>query len=296
VIDIEPCQPLIGAEIKGVDLRNPLDQEAADAIRSAILKYQVIVFRDQPIAIEQHKQFARIFAKNPNSPFTLQENQAQPIADHPEILNLVADGVNKVAADVWHTDECFRRLPSVISVLRSRVVPSIGGDTVFASAVAAYKYLPNAIKDTIRNLRALNSPAYLFSGADQSQVNVIDPDKFKKNLADFPPMSQPVVRIHPETGQPAIFVNHAYTGLIEGMSVGESKELLTYLCNQVSRPEYQFRMKWTRDAVVVWDNRAVQHYAVADYSEPRHMQRLLIAGIEPAFGFPEQDRVTQLAS
>lgn len=286
-ITATPCQPNIGAEIGGVDLSKPITEDIADAIRSALLKYQVIVLRDQHITREQHKDFARIFVKNTESPFTIPRNQANPIPDYPEILNLMADGIKKTAADVWHSDECFRVWPAVVSVLRGRVVPSLGGDTVFSSAVAAYENLPDDVKQKIRDLKALNSPLYLFANASQAQLNTAGPQGFAKQVSEFPPLAQPIVRIHPETKKPVLYVNKGYSGVIVGMEGEEGSKLLAYLCDQAVKPDYQFRVRWKVDTIVVWDNRSVQHYAVADYSEPRVMERFLVAGNEPAYGFSD---------
>ncbi len=281
-----PCQPLIGAEISGVDLRQPIGEATAEAIRQALWRYGVIVFRDQPLTREQHYDFANIFVRNRERPFAVQPNQATPVADYPELVRLVADGVRKVAADIWHSDESYRPWPSTVSVLRGCVMPSIGGDTVFASNAAAYRYLPDEVKTQIQDLDALHAPAFLYAKGSQSQRNTLDPAKFEKHLADAPPVAQPMVIAHPETGEPVLFVNYGYTGRIVGMEEIESEKLLSYLHDRAIKPDYQFRLRWTPDTVVVWDNLQVQHYATADYDEPRIVERLLVAGHQPVRRFP----------
>jgi len=290
-LTITPCQPLIGAEIGGVDLTKPIPPDVADALRAASLKYQVIVLRDQNVTREQHLDFARLFVRNHERPFVISEVQANPIANFPEIFTVAADGVKKNAVDSWHTDGSIMAVPPSVSILRSRVLPSFGGDTVFSSAVAAYERLPDEIKAKIRNLKAMHGLEYSF----KKIADFANADKLKKYMAKNPPVAHPVVRIHPETRKPVLFVSPHYTGTILGMDARESSELLTYLFSEITRPDYQMRVRWTLNAIVVWDNRSVLHYAVYDYNEPRLMERVTITGDAPPIGLSalehEEDRV-----
>lgn len=270
-------QPFIGAEIGGVDLTRPLESGTVDALRQALLDHQVIVLRDQDISREQHRDFAAIFSRKTEDVFTYQVNQAHPVPGFPEILSVFADGIKKTAADVWHTDESFRPIPPGVSVLRSRVLPSIGGDTVFSSAVQAYAGLPDDIKEKIRGLKALHGPVYAYMRRG-SGSSFADPDKVKKQHEDNPPYAHPVVRVHPETGRPVLYINEGYTGPILGLDEDEANELSRYLFDQFKKPDYQMRVKWTPNTIVVWDNRSVQHYAVFDYDEPRQLERITVAG------------------
>jgi alpha-ketoglutarate-dependent taurine dioxygenase len=285
---ITQCQPRIGAEISGVDLTRPFNEDTVASLRSALLTYQVIVLRDQHVSREQHREFARIFADNKVDSFIITPKQNDPIPEHPEILNILADGKTPSGVDQWHSDECFKLLPATVSVLRGRVVPSLGGDTVFASALAAYADLPEKIKQRIANLRALNSPKFFYAQATEAQLNMVSPDpKKRREILEKHSENavwQPVVRIHPETGLPALYVNRGYSGVIDGLEEEESRSLLAYLCDHVIKPEYQFRLRWQADTIVVWDNRSVQHYAVADYCEPRAVERITVAGHRPAYG------------
>jgi taurine dioxygenase len=289
LIVITPCQPLIGAEIGGVDLTRPIAADVADALRAALLKYQVIVLRDQDVTRDQHLEFARVFVRDHEHPFNCQENQARPVPGYPEILNVFADGVTKTAIDIWHSDESFREFPSAISILRSRVTPALGGDTVFSSAVAAYDRLPDDVKQKIRYLKALHGPEYANKRKD---VGLADPAKRSQQALDNPPRAQPVVRIHPETGLPALFVNRGYGGPIVGMENEKGEALLTYLYEQFTKPDYQMRLRWTPNTIVAWDNRSVQHYAVYDYHEPRIMERVTVAGDAAAIGFADLERLS----
>jgi alpha-ketoglutarate-dependent taurine dioxygenase len=275
------CQPLIGAEVTGVDLTKPIDAETADAIRMASAEYQVLVFRDQDISREQHKALASLWAVPVETPFLIQKAQANPIPEHPEIFNLMADGVKKAAADVWHTDESFQPHPPTVSILRAKVVPSLGGDTIFSSGVAAYARLPDDVKAKIRGLKALHGPE--FQTPENGSLG--DPDRVRQRILENPAVAQPVVRLHPVNNRPVLFMNYNYTGPIVGMEDREGLEFRRYLVEQFMKPDYQMRVKWRPHTIVVWDNASVQHYAVYDYNEPRYMERILVAGDKPAIGY-----------
>jgi alpha-ketoglutarate-dependent taurine dioxygenase len=281
-LKVTPCQPFIGAEISGVDLTQPLAPHVANALRAASLEYQVIVLRNQNITRKQHIEFARLFARNSVQPFVIPEMQSKPIPGFPEILNVAADGVKKTAVDSWHTDESIRKVTPSVSILRAMVLPSFGGDTLFSSAVAAYQRLPGEIKARIRNLKALHGFQYSL----KKSAGSLDMERARKFMAENPPVAHPVVRIHPETKKPLLYVSPHYTGEIVGMQQKEGEELLAYLFGEVTRPDYQMRVRWELGTIVVWDNRSVLHYAVHDYNEPRVMERVTVSGDAPV-GFPD---------
>ena len=285
-ITITPCQPTIGAEIGGVDLTRPVPPEVADALRAAILKYQVIVLRDQDITREQHLDFARIFARNKAKPFGYLANHVHPIEGFPEILRVFADGKSKSAIDVWHSDDSAQLIPADLSILRSKIVPSLGGDTVFSSCVAAYAGLPDEVKQRIRYFRAWHGSGYHLKSNAHSQKALFDEAKKAKQKAK-PDIAQPVVRIHPETGKPVLYVSEGISGSIVGLEPEEDSRLRAFLYDQIKKPDYQMRVRWTPNAIAVWDNRSTQHYAIGDYNEPREMERVTVAGLEPCIGFSD---------
>jgi taurine dioxygenase len=290
-IRITPCQPCLGAEISGVDLTRPIPPEAADALRAAILKYQVIVLRNQDITRQQHLEFGRLFARNQAKPFGYLANHASPVEGFPEILRVLGDGKTKTGVDVWHTDDSRMVVPADLSILRSRVVPSLGGDTVFSSCVAAYAGLPDEVKQQIRYLKAWHGSGYSRSRNAHSHRALFN--EANRSSDQRPDVAQPLVRIHPETGKPVLYF-HEIAGAIIGLTPEEDERLRTFLIDQIKKPEYQMRVRWTANAITVWDNRAVLHYAVADYSEPREMERITVAGIEPCVGFAELEADPEL--
>ncbi len=274
------CQPLIGAEVTGVDLTQPISTDLAEELRAGVSEYQVLVFRDQDISRERHRDLGNIWARDAENPFLIQKAQANPLPGFPEIYHVAADGVVKSAADVWHTDESFHTCPPTVSILRSRVLPSLGGDTIFSSAVAAYDRLPDELKEKLRYAKALHGPIF------QNTFSVVaNEEMLRKRIEDNPPVAHPVFRIHPVNQRPCLFVNFNYTGPIVGMEDEEGLKVRDYLTDLFKKPDYQMRHKWSPNTIVIWDNCQVQHYAVYDYNEPRAMERILVKGIEPTYGF-----------
>ena len=270
---VAPLTPQIGAEIRGIDLGEPLDDETIADIRSALLTYKVVFFRDQAISEDQHIAFARRFGELEVHPITPKD---QP---HPEIFHLKTNEVtrpgSKVGADLWHSDVTWRAEPSLGSILRARIMPEVGGDTMFADMVAAYEGLSPALKDWICTLTAVHDGSVFATLQGKSKESFWE---------QFPLQRHPVVRTHPETGERALYVNCAFTTHIEGLSDKESAWLLDHLYAQASRPEYQVRFRWQANSIAFWDNRSCQHYAVADYYPAmRAMERVTVIGDKPFF-------------
>ena len=269
LFSVRRLQPSLGAEINDVDLRQPLTRALRDAIYSALLQYKVIFFRDQDIDREQHVAFSRAFGE-------LEVNDLIPNADHPEIRQLKVDGKSKSSeTDIWHTDNGWRPVPPCASVLRAYTLPSLGGDTLFANAVAAYEGLDDETKARIENLHAVQTALH------PSKINNIHPRALEKLRTCAPPVIYPVVRIHPDTSERILFVNERYTDHIVGLDRSESDALLRHLTDQIKRPEYQVRFNWRVHSIAMWDNRSTQHYGVNDYDEPRHLERVTVIGTAP---------------
>ena len=270
LFDITPLQPSLGAEIAGIELSRPLDPAARDALWAALLTYKVLFFRDQAMTREEHIAFGAQFGD-------LEVHPAFALPDYPQILPLISSemaGKYDVNTDSnWHADTTFRAAPSAASMLRALVSPSLGGDTVFANAVEAYERLPEDVKARIDGLAAVHDASPF--------LPAIPPERHAQFHAEHPPVEHPVVRVHPETGEKAIYVNTIFTRRILGVSEEESAELLRILHDQIKRPEFQVRWSWKPDSVAFWDNRATQHYAVNDYGELRHMERVTIIGDRP---------------
>jgi len=266
---IEPLTPFIGAEITGVDLRE-VTQEQVTRIRAALLKHQVVFFRDQTLNQEEHIRFARQFGE-------LEIHPATPKGqNNPEVLHIAHGPESKGRENMWHSDVTWREKPSLGSILKAVEVPAVGGDTLFANMVEAYERLPGDIKDKIAGKIAVHDIARVFAG----RLN-----KTAEQLREtYPVMEHPILRTHPETGANVLYVNNAFTSHIKGMDEDESKELLQALYRTALNPELQCRFRWKAGSLAFWDNRACQHFASSDYfPQVRKMERVTIAGDRPYF-------------
>ena len=277
-LSVAPCGPVLGAEVAGLRIGGSIDADAAAALRALLLRHKVLFFRDLDLDHEQHLALARVWGDLEGHPVI------KHVPGYPEILDIrgsegrVEDNAGNhrfQTLDKWHADVTFRAAPSMGAVLRAREIPEIGGDTLWADAAAVYAGLPDAVKTRIESLTATHD--LLFDFGDR-----VAPERRAAIAAEFPPQHHPIVRMHPETGERVLFVNASFTSHIDGMDETESAELLAYLLDRFKVPEYQVRFRWTQNAVVVWDNRATQHYPVADYwPARRRMERVTIRGDVP---------------
>lgn len=269
-ITVEPLTPTIGAEIHGVRMGGDVPDEQVAEIRRALLEWKVVFFRDQDVSVAEHVAFGRLFGELEVHPFTPNRK------DHPEVVVIQHGGENPQGGEnVWHSDVTWRQEPSLGSILRARIVPPLGGDTLFADMYAAYEGLGDDVRRRIDGRRAGHSFEHNFGRA-------MSEEQRQAFLEQFPPPTHPVVRTHPETGRKGLYVNAAFTTHIEGLEAEESAKLLRYLYRQATKPEYQCRFRWRLDSVAFWDNRAAQHYAALDYlPHTRRVERVTIAGDRP---------------
>ena len=271
--EIRPLTPTIGAEIFGVDLRQPLDVATLKEMRAALLAWKVLFFRDQDITTEQHLDFARNFGALEVHPFAPQK------PGYPEVLAITHDRERPGKENTWHSDVTWRLEPSLGSILRSLEIPAVGGDTLFADMYAAYDGLSDAVKARIEGRTAIHDFAHFRAGLRKRGKSEAEIEEYNKA---YPPAEHPVVRTHPETGRKGIYVNAAFTQYIVGMERAESDALLKHLYAQAAIPEYQCRFRWGVNSIAFWDNRASQHYAVSDYwPAVRRMERVTIIGDKP---------------
>lgn len=274
-INVAPTGPLLGAEISGVDLRQPLGPGQVAAIRAALLRHKVLFFRDQDISHEDHVRFGRYFGALEGHPVTA------TVPGFQEILFIEAADGMKVSdktfpiarpANKWHTDVTFREKPSMAGILRMRKMPAYGGDTIFADTAAIYSDLPPDVKTKIDTLDSEHDII-------RSYGYRVTPENAEDLRRAYPPMKHPVVRRHPETGEKHLFVNHVFTSRILGLPDAEASALLVYLLDRVKAPEYQMRFRWSENAIAFWDNRATQHYGVLDYwPHERIVERVTVLG------------------
>lgn len=272
-LTLTPLTPTIGAEVGGVDLRQPLEAGQVTAIRQALLDWKVLFFRDQDITTDQHLAFARNFGGLEVHPFAPQK------PDYPEVLAITHNRESRGKENVWHSDVTWREKPSLGSILRAIEIPPLGGDTLFADMYAAYDGLSDETKAKIEGAYAVHDFAHFRKLMVKQGKTPEEVEAFNKL---YPMMEHPVVRTHPETGRKAIYVNVAFTQHIVGMDKAESDVLLKHLYAQAAIPEYQCRFRWQPHSIAFWDNRASQHYAASDYwPAVRRMERVTILGDRP---------------
>jgi taurine dioxygenase len=266
---IKPVTPILGAEIEGVDL----ERQSADDLRSiadALTEHQVIFFRDQDISVEAQMALGAHFGSliaHPNDP---------GLEAHLEVMIIHADESSKrVAGESWHSDVSCEEEPPMGSILRIHTLPATGGDTLFASAFAAYDALSEPMKAFIGGLQAVHDGAPYYRSVNQ-RIGRDDGGR------TYPRAVHPVVRTHPVSGRKALFVNRMFTTEIEGLAPSESRALLNFLWEHIERPQFQCRFRWQKNSIAFWDNRCVQHQAIWDYwPEPRSGHRVTVKGDRP---------------
>jgi taurine dioxygenase len=248
-ITVIPSTPHIGAEITNIDLTKPMTNRQVEEVYGALLKHQVIFFRDQPINFDQHVAFARQFGAL-HVHVGGKGTASQMIDGHPEVRRQHFDEKSKrVSGEVWHTDQSCADIPPMASILRQEIVPPDGGgDTLFASMYAAYEALSPRMKTYLDGLTALHDGALAFNSGHK-----------------YPTAVHPVIAKHPDTGKKLIYVNKGFTSHIVDMPRDESDAILGFLFEHMARPHWQVRFRWTANSIAFWDNRCTQHFAVWDY-------------------------------
>lgn len=273
MIAVEPVTSMIGAVVTGVDLTRRLGCADLDTIRGALHEHGVIFFRDQDITPDQQIAFARQFGEISLPPMT------PGASSRPELMILDQVSPKGEGADNWHSDNTFMSEPPLGSVLKAVQLPSVGGDTCFASAAAAYDALSSPMRRLVDGLQASHDITKPMRRAIAS--GIFDEQKLEQLQEKWPPVEHPIARTHPVTGRKALYVNGNSTTHIVGLSDRENDLLLPFLNDHIRSPEFQCRFQWETNSIAFWDNRTVQHYAIPDYNERRVMHRVTIAGDKP---------------
>lgn len=271
-ITVKPTAGVIGAEISDVDLTVPLTKQVLQEIERALLQYEVIFFRDQDITPEDHLRLGQAFG-------TLSRHKVLPHLDgYPDIVVLDSTGPN-APVEEWHTDVTFETCPPLGAILHCKIAPSQGGDTLWTSMTAAYEGLSTPLKTMCDDLYAEHS---FTQGFRHTLAKPGAYEKYRDTIANYPPVTHPVVRVHPVKGTKSLFVNGLFTSKIVGMSELESKHILELLYQHITTPEYTVRLRWRKNTIAFWDNRCTQHRPINDfYPAHRRMQRVVINGDKP---------------
>ena len=277
-LEIEPYTPNIGAIIHNLDLAKIEDEATKNELRKALVDFQVLFFRKQDLSPQQHIAFARIFGDPDKAKAFFPRHKEESVI---EVLEAKPAG-HTYGTDQWHTDITFSANPPTGTVLYSRIIPPSGGDTLWASGTAVYDSLPQHLQAYLETLEATHSfehsgwPNY-FAQLENGQ------ELHRQARADHLPVVHPVIRKHPITGKKIVYVNPNFTDRIKGLSRQQSDALLAFLFAQFQRPEFQARLRWEKDTVAIWDNRATQHYAANDYGSSHRLLHRVTFGEDKAF-------------
>jgi taurine dioxygenase len=297
VISVRRTGRHLGAEIAGVDLSQPLDDDTFAAVADAFFEHQVVVFRGQQLTPAQQIAFTRRFGELEHH-----VRKEHRLDGHPEILVVsnvldargVAIGVQD-AGRFWHSDLSYKQTPSLLSALYALEVPVkdgvVLGSTSFASTIAAYEALPEREQRRLRGLKNVHSYRYYRAKNVEAQKKeharglsaVQEHALSEEQLRSVPDVEVPIVRTHPVTGRKGLFINEAHTSHIVGLPEQEASALLAELCAHIIRPEFRHEHSWRAGDLLMWDNAAVQHKANFDYALPlrRLMHRTTVRGSVP---------------
>ena len=274
-LTLAPLSPALGAVVSGIDLRQPLDDAQQQAIEQALLAHQVLFFRDQPLTPQQQAAFAARFGDLHIHPIYPSVPEQREVI----VLDTAVTDVRDNA--IWHTDVTFLESPALGAVLAAKQLPPYGGDTLWASGIAAFEALSKPLQRLLDGLTATHDISKSFP---QERFGATDADlaRLEEARKKNPPRSHPVIRTHPVTGRKALFVSDGFTTRINELSAAESRAILDLLFAHVARPEFTVRWRWRENDVAFWDNRVTQHYAVDDYRPQRRvMHRATILGDKP---------------
>lgn len=274
-IDILALSPALGAQISGVDLGRDLTGEQRNTIEQALLNHHVLFFRDQPITPQQQARFATNFGD-------LHIHPIYPnVPEQPEVLILDTAVTDVRDNAIWHTDVTFLPAPALGAVLAAKQVPAYGGDTLWASGIAAFEALSAPMQALLDGLTATHDFTRSFP-LERFGNTAEDLARWEDARRKNPPLSHPVIRTHPVSGRKALFVNEGFTTRINELEAAESEAILKWLFAHGTRPEFTLRWRWQANDVAMWDNRVTQHYAVDDYRPQRRvMHRATILGDAP---------------
>lgn len=274
-IQITRLTPAIGAIVEGIQLSEPQSEEQLNFLKEALVKHQILFFRNQPITPQAQCKFAAQFGG-------LHIHPIYPVLPElPEIMLIDTHEGFLPDNDNWHTDVTFSPTPPLGAVLAAKQLPSVGGDTLWSSGTAAYQALSEPFRLFLDGLTAEHSVVKSFPAARWG-ADSADKARYEAAVAKHPLVSHPVIRTHPISGEKGLFVSEGFTTRINELSQRESDIVLNYLFAHVARPEFSLRWRWQVNDIAFWDNRITQHYAVADYlPERRIMHRATIIGDKP---------------
>ena len=278
-LEIRPTGAALAAEVRGIDLSQPLGDNIFGEIEHAYNEYGVIFFRKQQITPTQQVAFTRRFGEIEFNIF----GERWSVPEYPEIVvvsNITDDGKSigvRRAGENWHSDMCYTARPPRGTILYAIETPALYGlplgDTEFASAAAAWDALPDSTRNRIEGRRAV------FDFTGRKRAFAPTPEEIERN----PPVRHPIVRTHPKTGRKCLYVMRDDCTGIEGIAAEEADALICALADHIVKPQFIYRHQWQPGDLLMWDNCTVQHRAIQDYDLPqrRLMHRTTMGGAMP---------------
>ncbi len=276
-MDIKLLSGALGAEVNGIDLKDTSDKNFKK-INDLLLEHKVIFFRNQSLTADEHIALAEKFGPLETHAYV------KGLDKYPEIVRIIKGKDEKNQwGENWHSDVSYNEKPTKAVILKSIKIPPVGGDTCFSNMEIAWENLDEKIKDKIKDKKAIHSSlgaSFFIDNYKKMKGNS------KKNYDEYT-NTHPIVRTHPETGKKILFVNWTYTKKIIGLDKEESDEILNKIFEHQARLEFTCRFTWTENAVAIWDNRSVIHFAIADFypqrglGHERVMDRIAVEGDRP---------------
>jgi taurine dioxygenase len=272
---VEPLSPVLGAAVTGLDLRHPMSDGTKKAVYDTFIRFHVVCFRDQDLDPGQQIAFTEHFG-------VLERHMARNRGPGNPLVHIVSnlgtDGkpTGKVGSTGWHSDKSFRAEPSLATILHAQIMPPKGGETCFANMIAAYDALPAERKAELAGVRIVHS-------WEQSRAR-LGLQATPEEIADAPPLTHPLVRTIPETGEKALFMGE-HASHVEGRPMEEGRALLDALTAHAVEERFVYRHKWRNGDMLMWDNRCLLHRANPNFDAarfPRVLHRTCLRGTAPA--------------
>jgi taurine dioxygenase len=274
-MNVRPLGIALGAEITGLDLSRPLDEEALTGIHKALLDHQVVVLRNVDLPPLEHIRLGERLGE---------------VEVHAFFPNLgsgyervsVLDSDAGTRSSMWHTDESFLERPPMATLLQSRIIPPVGGDTCWASMTAAYEALSAPMRRYLEGTTAEHGLARI--AELKQRAGHAEEGEVAEAIANDRRSSHPVVVVHPDTGARSLYVNPTYTRWLDGVPAEESESVLRLLFSHATNERFVYRHRWSEGDFVIWDNRCTMHIALPDFAGRRLMHRVSVLGAERPSG------------
>jgi len=278
-ITVTPQPTGFGAEISGLDLSRPLPADVLAEVKAAWARHGVVAFPDQPLSLEAQEAFTKTMGGFGHDPFI------KPMPGHPNVLELRREPDEKAVnfGAGWHSDWSFQEAPPAATILHSKVVPPVGGDTLFVDAARAYEALSPTMQRMLAPLQAVHSArqSYGTKGVFSKETEKRTLQIIVSEEADGS-LTHPLVRTHPVTGRKALFVSPVYTVGIADLTPEEAKAILAFLFAHLTQEQFIYRHRWREQMLLMWDNRCTMHFAEGGYDGYlRLMHRTTVAGDVP---------------